>query len=81
MLTSPIPGYDMIQSKLPGFLAAVLAGSMVTVKDLEASQLPFPAGTLDEVGKADYRRYGEAIADRVDKADAILQHLGFASVD
>ena len=81
VLTAPIAGYDMVQGKLLGFLPAVLTGRMVTVEDLKASQLSFPAGTPDEVSKADYRRYREAIADRVDEANAVLQHLGLAPID
>ena len=38
VLAAPVAWYDVVQGKLPGFLATVLAGIMVTFEDLESGQ-------------------------------------------
>jgi hypothetical protein len=82
MLTTPVAGDDMVNSKLSSLLATVLASVLVTVEDLRASQLSLsPKRTFYQIGQADYRRYLEVLAGRVNKADAIFQHLGLSLIN
>ena len=62
MFAPPIAGDDMVQGKLMRFLAAVLAGMVVTVENLQAGQLPLKSRALNHMGNSDYRGYGESIA-------------------
>jgi len=51
MLTTPVSGYDMVNRKLSGFLATVLAPVLVTIEDLKASQLSLsPKWTFNQIG-------------------------------
>jgi len=82
MLPAPVPGDDMVQSKLASFLTTILAGEPVPVKNLKASQLSITAErALDQVGESDYRRHREILASRVNEAHSVFQHLSLFLVD
>jgi hypothetical protein len=66
---------------LPGFLATVLAGVPITIKNLKASQFSFPAGTPNQGGEANDRGQWDSISHGVNKANAVLQHLRLALVN
>jgi len=51
----------MVQGKLVRFLAAVLAGMVVTIENLQAGQLPLGSRALNHMGNSDYRGYGESM--------------------
>ncbi len=61
MLTPLVAWNNMVYGKLSVFLAAVLAGMAVTVKDPEARQPSLGSGTPNHVGQFDYRGYRENI--------------------
>jgi hypothetical protein len=50
MLAASVAGYYVVQSELPGLLATVLAGELVTIENLEAGEPPFPSGVLYQIG-------------------------------
>ena len=49
MLATSVSRDDMVQGKLAGLLAAILAGVAVAVENLKASQLSLAAGTFNQV--------------------------------
>jgi hypothetical protein len=49
-----VPGYDVIQGELPGFLAAVLAGVVISNENITAGKPPPGEGTLDQIDEADH---------------------------
>jgi hypothetical protein len=49
MFAAPVPRENMVQSKLPGFPTTILAGILVTVKNLKAGQLPLRSRTPNHV--------------------------------
>jgi len=72
----------MVQSKLSGFLTAILAGIMVTPENFKAGQLPSqPRRTSDYTGQANYRGHLEFAVNRTNKAGAIFQHLGLILIE
>ena len=55
VLTTPVARNDMVQGKLPGFLTAILAGVLVAVENLKASQLSISSErALNQIGQSDY---------------------------
>ena len=61
VLASKMSWDNMVQGKLPDLLTAILAGILVAVENLKASQLPFRPGTLNHMGYSDYRGHRENI--------------------
>ena len=49
MLAIAVSRDDMVQGKLTGLLAAILAGVAVAIENLKASQFSLAAGTLNQV--------------------------------
>ena len=49
MLAIAVSRDDMVQGKLAGLLAAILAGVAVAIENLKASQLSLAAGTFNQV--------------------------------
>jgi hypothetical protein len=52
----------MIQGKVSGFLAAILAGKVVTIENLKAGQFPLLPWALNHIGQSDYGGEGEGIS-------------------
>jgi len=46
---------NVVYGEVPGLLAAILAGVIVSQKHFTPAQLPLYAGTFDEVNQADHR--------------------------
>jgi len=67
----------VVQSDLPGFLAAILADVPVTAENLIAGKLSLPARALDLIVEANYGRQGKGLGGGVNEAHTILQHLRF----
>ena len=55
VFAAPITGHDVVQGKLFGFLAAVLAGVPVTVEDLGTGELRLQLRAFDKAMQPDYR--------------------------
>lgn len=66
---------------MAALLAAVLAGVMVAVENLVAGHLSFAPGALYHFVQTYDRRYRYHLADRVEVAEAVFQHLRFALED
>ena len=60
-------------------VTAILAGIMVPVEYLDASQFGLRARSFYQVGQADYRGQGKGDLGGVDIAGSIFQHLCFAA--
>ena len=50
VFTTSVSRDDMVQGKLMGLLATILAGILVTVENLKAGQPSLGAGTLNHIG-------------------------------
>lgn len=71
----------MVYGKLLGLFTTILAGMLVTVKNLKAGEFSLGAGTFDHIVQLDYRGHRKGFAGGVDKTDAVLQHLGFVLLE
>jgi len=76
--TSP-PWDNVVQGKLFGLTATILAGVLVAVKHLGPAQFPLMPGTADHIDEADHRRYLKHAASGVKLASVVFQHLCFLS--
>jgi hypothetical protein len=71
----------VVQGKLFGLAATVLADVLVTVKHLGPAQFLLVSGTMDHIDEADYRRYLKHAVGRVKLTSVVLQHFGFLPKD
>lgn len=81
VLSTQVPRNDVVQGKLAGLFAAVLAGKLVTVKNLKTCQLGLQTGSPDHMGEPDYGGQREHIASGMNIAYAIFQHLRLTVID
>ena len=81
MLAAAVAGYNMVEGQMAASIPAVLAGIAVAVENLVAGHFPGAAGPADEMGEADNGGELDRGADRVDIAEAVLDHLRFALED
>ena len=71
----------MVYGKLLGLFAAILAGMLVTVKNLKASEFSLGPGSFYHVVQFNYGGHREDFASSVDKPSAVFQHLGFVMLE
>ena len=81
MLTAAIARNDVVESKVPALLAAVLAGVAVAIEYLVAGHLSFAARPFNKPGKTYDRRQRNGLTDGVNVAESILEHLRLALKD
>ena len=63
LFTTPVAGNNVVQGKLLGYLATILAGVSVTVKNLQAGQPSFRSRAFDYIGQPNYRGQGKLTID------------------
>jgi len=78
MFASKVARDNVVYGELPGMLAAVLAGVVISKEYLASAQLALCAGAFDEVNEADYRGQSHGQGRTADIAGVFLQHLCLA---
>ena len=81
MAAAAVSRQDVIKGKFLGSLAAVLATELIAEEDIAARQAALRPRAPDKVDQPDNGRNGEGRTRAMEIASAVLQGLGFATVD
>ena len=81
VLSTTMSRNDVVERQIAGLHSAVLAGVVITNKDLAASEPNARARTLDEINQTDDRRPTERLVGCANVANAVLENLGLATVN